>query len=155
MKTRLVIMGVGMLSLLGCCGLPLPLGLDSNASPTEPLVLGDNSDNEEFARSQNVTLYVSNQSFALSSIDIQVYIDDGLVVDQNFEVLNQHNWIKFPLALETGEHRLFASTTVGDASISSTFVVTDQLWAVLDFWHPVADDAHFTFEAYDEPIVFQ
>jgi hypothetical protein len=52
----------------------------------------------------NFTLYVSNQSFAIDPVDINVYFDDTLVVVRDFEVGSQHNWHEFEVVLTPGAH---------------------------------------------------
>jgi hypothetical protein len=57
------------------------------------------------AEGGNFILYVSNQSFALDPVDIKVYIDGFLVVNRDFYVKGQHNWIRFQFQLGGGTHR--------------------------------------------------
>ncbi|MCL4691996.1 MAG: hypothetical protein KJ060_05720 [Candidatus Hydrogenedentes bacterium] len=85
--------------------------------------------------SGNFTLYVSNQSFAISPVDIKVQIDGEVVVHQNFDVGTQHNWKKFGIALPPGVHSLTATSTKGDATLEQEFTVTGEHWAVVDYWY--------------------
>jgi hypothetical protein len=109
-----------------------------------------------------VMLYVSNQSFEDSEVGIDVKISGKTVVDRNFDVGNQHNWIPFLIRLAPGEHTLEASSSTG-ATHSATFEVGDPAirYAVLDYWYyPSSDNASgatprsFSFMIQDDPIGF-
>ncbi len=52
----------------------------------------------------NFVLYVSNQSFYIDPVDIQIWIDGECVVREYFEVGNQHNYRPFVLRLSEGTH---------------------------------------------------
>ncbi|GMV93012.1 MAG: hypothetical protein AMXMBFR82_27900 [Candidatus Hydrogenedentota bacterium] len=111
--------------------------------------------------SGNFTLYVSNQSFAISPVDINVQIDGEVVVHQNFDVGTQHNWKKFRIALPPGTHSLTATSAKGDATLEQEFAVTGEHWAVVDFWYyPEAKGGagptprQFGFRVQDSPIGF-
>ncbi len=78
-------------------------------------------------------LYVSNQSYALDPVEIKVYIDGVLAVNQNFYVRSQHNWIRFQFQLRKGAHRVRAVYDVGDTQNEEFFTVEKPLWCVIDF----------------------
>ncbi len=78
-------------------------------------------------------LYVSDQSYELSPVDIKVYIDDKLVIDDNFEVGNQHNWESFDFKLKQGKHTIKAVTAEGIV-FEDEFTVLGKRWAVLNYW---------------------
>jgi hypothetical protein len=108
----------------------------------------------------NFTLHVSNQSFAITPVDIKVEIDGQVVVSRKFSVGNQHNWKTFKLALEPGLHHLYVSSIKGQAELSRNIQVTGQHWAVIDYWY--YPDTHynptpkkFSFNISDEPVYFQ
>ena len=108
----------------------------------------------------NVVLYVSNQSFAIDSVDIIVEIDGDEVISEDFEVADQHNWKQFILRLAPGRHTLKARSSRGDAALEKTLVVTDEHWAVLNYWYSTEEYGHppepkqFEFLIQDKPIVF-
>jgi hypothetical protein len=107
------------------------------------------------------TLYVSNQSFAISPVDITVTIDGEVVVREYFDVGNQHGWKQFTLDLADGTHTLEVKSDRGAASLSKTFDVSGPRWAVIDYWY-YPDSQHgagptprsFSFEIQDTPIAF-
>jgi hypothetical protein len=110
----------------------------------------------------NFHLYVSDQSFAISPVDVKVFIDDELVVKGNFEVGSQHSWQTFVLKLSSGQHKIVAQSSKGHAKLEQAFEVNDKSWAVLAYWfYPKPEGGvepcpcHFTFVVKKEPIMFQ
>jgi len=110
----------------------------------------------------NLHLYVSNQSFAISPIDIKVLIDGELVVDGLFEVGSQHSWQTFVLRLSPGRHKIVAKSSRCQAKLEQVFKVGDKAWTALDYWYyPVLTGGagpcprHFSFVVRDEPIMFE
>jgi hypothetical protein len=107
----------------------------------------------------NFVLYVSNQSFANDPVDIKIYIDGELIVDQDFYVENQHNWKMFQLTLSKGKHKLKVTSDKGKAGLKKKFEVTGMHWAVVDYWfypktHYMPTPKKFTFTISDKPIIF-
>jgi hypothetical protein len=103
----------------------------------------------------NVTLYVSNQSFDRSPVDIRVEIDGREVVRGDFAVEDQHNWVEYTLRLEPGRHTVRARSHAGDAVLEKTLLVRGRTWVVVDYWccgEP--NDPRFTFYASRKPIGF-
>ncbi|MBK5268199.1 MAG: hypothetical protein JJE47_12270 [Acidimicrobiia bacterium] len=101
-------------------------------------------------------LYVSNQSFEDSPVDIRVTIDGAVVVDDRFSVGNQHDWVRHQLSLAPGEHRLRAESGMG-VLFETTFTTPadEALWAVLEYWwYPEEEARYFTFSTHDEPVEF-
>jgi len=87
------------------------------------------------ASDKNITLYVSNQSFAISPVDIVIKIDNEKIVDSIFHVDDQHNWYKYTVDLKPGIHKIEAFSTKGIASLTKSFNVTDRHWIGVDFWY--------------------
>lgn len=110
----------------------------------------------ESASGGNFHLYVSNQSFDIDPVEIQVYIDGQEVVNGTFRVESQHTWILFDLDLEPGEHTLRAVGHDGEAELIETFNISDEHWGLVEFWaNPTeAPEPMFTFYVQDEPIGF-
>jgi hypothetical protein len=104
-----------------------------------------------------LTLYVSNQSFEDATVWITISIDGEVVVDQNFAVKDQHNWITFEPAVEPGDHTLTASSDTGaELSVEFTTRAREPRWAVVAYWwYPDDIPRSFTFDIHDEPIAFQ
>ncbi len=114
------------------------------------------------AEGGNLVLYVSNQSFALDPVDIKVYLDGVLAVNQDFYVKSQHNWIKFQFQLRGGTHEIRAVTKAGETQKASFFDMDKQRWCVVNFWYypegsrgAEPTPTKFTIWVYDQPVGFQ
>ena len=110
------------------------------------------------------TLYVSNQSFEVDPVDIEVEVDGEVVASREFDVGDearaQHEWRQFRVELEAGEHRIAASSRRGEARLASRFEIDGPRWATLAYWsQPTSsgkeeDARRFTLEFSDRPIGF-
>ncbi|HEY4414214.1 MAG TPA: hypothetical protein VGO57_00870 [Verrucomicrobiae bacterium] len=110
----------------------------------------------------NFHLYISNQSFAISPVDIKVFVDGDLIIKENFDVDSQHNWRAFNLKLSAGQHKIVVRSSKGSANLEQPFEVANESWAVLDYWfYPNYTRGvkpcprHFSFEVRNEPVMFQ
>lgn len=120
---------------------------------------------EEAAEEVNFVLFVSNQSSAINPVDIAVYIDGKLVVDEKFDVGGgrkspQHNWKEFEFHLPKGRHKLRAISRNEKVELEKEFEIKQRHWAVVDFWyypetHRNPTPRHFRFGFQDKPIYFQ
>jgi hypothetical protein len=109
----------------------------------------------------NFHLYVSNQSFATSPVDIKVFIDGQLVVKGVFDVGSQHSWQESVLRISAGQHKLIAETSKGHSKLEQFFEVDDKGWAALAYcFYPKptggaeACPRHFSFSVKKKPIFF-
>ncbi len=82
-----------------------------------------------------LTLYLSNQSFDLSQVDMRVEVDDQLAVTGDFLVEGQHTWLPFELDLASGPHTLTVTSADTDATMTQSFVMDDRKWGVVMFWY--------------------
>jgi hypothetical protein len=96
MSNRVLLVAMGMVHVDRCGGKPVDI------QPAEDLA--------ERNEKGNLILYVSNQSFAISPVDIIIHIEGKKIVDRDFDVGNQHNWISQPFKLVKGENKLVAVT---------------------------------------------
>jgi hypothetical protein len=96
----------------------------------------------------DLVLIVSNQSFDDEEVRLKVMIDDVTVVDGDFHVEDQHNWIYFNLRLPAGGHEVTANSDSG-ATLRESFEVPGNRprYAVIDYW--TEDDSPDT----DDPAV--
>lgn len=80
------------------------------------------------------TLYVSNQSFEDPTVGITITIDGEVVVDEDFDVEGQHNWVSFEPDVAPGVHILHAASSTG-AEFTTEFTMPDgePRWAVVDY----------------------
>lgn len=98
-------------------------------------------------------LWVSNQSFDVDPVDIEVYVDDQQVVCDLFRVESQHTWVLFELELSEGEHSVRAVGLEGHIELVESFTVSDEHWGLVEFWTEEGRN-FFTFHVQDEPIYF-
>jgi hypothetical protein len=75
-----------------------------------------------------VVVIVSNQSFAIPSVDLVVTVDGLVVADATFPVDDQHTAVPFELSLAPGQHELSVATGTGESGAGFTFVVDDPEW---------------------------
>src|SRR5690349_18993663 len=61
----------------------------------------------------NLVLYASNQSFDDEKVRLTIAVDGLTVVDGDFYVGDQHNWVSFPLRLAPGFHEVTAKADSG------------------------------------------
>ena len=106
--------------------------------------------------SANVVLWVSNQSFVDESVRITVTIDGRTVIDQDFAVEGQHNWIKFPLTADPGPHDLAVTSDTGARLVNWLVVPEAGLrYGLINYWRDVDEDRrHFDFQSSDRPFAF-
>lgn len=107
------------------------------------------------------TLYVSNQSFDMPTVDIRVAIDNQLAVSGDFEVEGQHTWLRFDFGLSPGPHHIRVTTAdVADVAKDETFQMDDRKWAVVNFWYyaagsPEPTPPQFSLAFMDEQPYFE
>ncbi|GAA4403503.1 hypothetical protein GCM10023153_33570 [Ornithinibacter aureus] len=102
----------------------------------------------------DLLLYVSNQSFEDGDVRLKLTVDGVTVVDGEFHVEGQHNWIRFPLGLLPGRHILTAESDTG-ATLTESFEVpgNEPRYAVVNYW--AEDDApELTWDFQREPVGF-
>lgn len=102
------------------------------------------------------TLYVSNQSFEDPYVRITIKIDGQVVVDEDFDVEGQHNWVTFTPDITPGDHTLEAvSDTGAELRVSFTLPDGEPRWAVVDYWYyPDEGPRSFIFDISDQAIGF-
>ena len=102
----------------------------------------------------DLVLYVSNQSFDDEEVRLTVAVDGVVVVDGDFHVEDQHNWIKFPLQMSPGDHEVTAEADSGAALRESFQVPGDKArFAVIDYWGE-DDSAEFSWSFQRQPVAF-
>jgi hypothetical protein len=109
----------------------------------------------------NVTLLVSNQSFAVDPVEIEIAVDGEVVVRDAFEVAGdqppQHNWREYHPRLQPGTHRLVATANDG-AELETTFEVAGDHTIAVAHWTEQSSAAgtepkgYFTVESEPRPI---
>ena len=78
---------------------------------------------------------VSNQSFSTPIVDIKVAIDGSVIVDQDFKVRKQPNWIEFSTKLSKGAHTLNIESEKGNASLQMEIFVPGNCFGSVFYHH--------------------
>lgn len=136
-------------ALVGCSGAQ---GVDPTPHPE---VTATDSDVRLVDKEQaDLVLYVSNQSFDDEKVGLKVAVDGLTVVDGEFHVEDQHNWISFPLTLSPGVHEVTAEADSG-ATLSESFQVPGDKprYAVIDHWTE-DDSADLSWQFQRQPMAF-
>jgi hypothetical protein len=106
----------------------------------------------------NFVLYVSNQSFDLDPVDIEVRLDGELALEGDFLVEGQHSWHTFDFDLAPGTHELRAVTLAGETVAVEEIEIADGTrYGVLNFWYYESGEAYgpsFGFDLFSEPPAF-
>jgi hypothetical protein len=94
----------------------------------------------------DLVLIVSNQSLDVEEVRLTVTVDGVTVVDGDFHVEDQHNWINFPLSLPSGGHEVIAESDSG-ATLRESFDVprNKTRYAIIEHW--TEDDSADTDDA--------
>ena len=82
----------------------------------------------------NFTLYVSNQSFEIDQVGIDVELDGELAVTGDFDVEGQHSWHEFRFALPPGTEVTLEARAHSDVLHEIVKVSDDHDYAVINFW---------------------
>lgn len=94
----------------------------------------------------DLVLIVSNQSLDDEEVRLTVTVDGVTVVDDDFHVEDQHNWISFPLSLPSHGHEVIAESDSG-ATLRESFEVprNGTRYAIIEHW--TEDDSADTDDA--------
>ena len=102
----------------------------------------------------NLILYASNQSFDDEKVRVTIAVDGVTVVDDDFYVADQHNWVSFPLGMSSGVHEITAETDSGATLRKSFLVPADKArYAAIDHWGE-DDSAELTWSFQRQPMAF-
>jgi hypothetical protein len=152
LRTRTALAVVLLLAsptLVGC-------GPGQDVDPTpHPDVTGADAEVKLVERDEaDLVLHVSNQSFDDEEVRLVVAVDGVTVVDGDFHVEDQHNWVTFPLGLSPGAHEITVESDSG-ATLSESFEVPgDQArFAVVDHWGE-GDSSDLTWSFHRKPVAF-
>lgn len=131
MSVRLALaVALALWALVGCSDAQ---GVDR--SPHPEVTAADAAVGHVGEAEADLILYVSNQSFDNEEVRLTVTIDGVTVVDSDFHVEGQHNWVSFPLALSSGRHEVTAESDSG-ARLRESFDVRrgKTRYAVIEHW---------------------
>ena len=102
----------------------------------------------------DLLLYASNQSFDDGEVRLTIAVDGVTVVDGDFDVEDQHNWVAFPLGMPPGVHEVTAKADSG-ATLRESFRVPGDAtrYAAIDHWGE-DDEAELTWSFQRQPVAF-
>ncbi|MGA8846208.1 MAG: hypothetical protein WB471_06295 [Nocardioides sp.] len=130
----------------------------SSADPDAPEVVAA-SEREEIRivdeAEADLILYVSNQSFEDDEVRITVAVDGVTVVDDDFAVEGQHNWVQFPLAMPPGPHEVSAESDSG-STLTKSFETpgAEPRYAVIDHWTTRNGSGDLDWRFQRQPLAF-
>jgi hypothetical protein len=152
-------MRLAVVPALGCALVSWSLAGCGASRGTDPVPHPDVSASDADVRlvekeEADLVLYVSNQSFDDEEVRLEVAVDGVTVVDGDFHVEDQHNWVSFPLGLSPGAHEVTAETDSGTTMSESFEVPGDQpRFAIVDHWGE-GDSADLTWSFHRKPVAF-
>jgi len=140
-------LGLAACALTACSG-------DEDPTPHPQVTASDSAVRLVDEDEADLVLYVSNQSFEDDNVRLKLAVDGVTVVDGEFRVEGQHNWIRFPLGLSPGSHSLTAESDTG-ATLTESFQVPgdEARYAVVDYWAE-DDSPELTWLFQREPVGF-
>jgi hypothetical protein len=101
----------------------------------------------------NVVLYVSNQSFDRSPVDITVHIDGKRAGSADFASGAGHGWVKHTFELTPGKHTITAASKAGAARFEKEIEIKGKHWASIDYWFTKKDgQATLSFRIQETPM---
>lgn len=122
---------------------------------TTPAVLGELKQDEK----GNFVLHVSNQSFDVDPVDIKIFIDGNVAVDDDFFVETQHTYVSYRFSLSNGVHKLKIESKKGEATFESNINIVDKHSGIVEYWYYPEKGSnpptqkHFTFSfGEDKPL---
>jgi hypothetical protein len=105
----------------------------------------------------NFTLYVSNQSFEIDQVGIQVDLNGALAITGDFDVEGQHSFHEFRFELAPGQEHTIEARAHGDVLTATVTIGDDHDFALVSFWS--ADDNSATpyldYLFSDDPLTFE
>ena len=109
---------------------------------------------------RNFVLYVSNQSFESTPVDIEILLDGQVIVRRNFKVGNQHEYYTYGFNLSEGSHTIKAKSVTGEVSFEQEFMINKKKWAVLEYWYSTGGGSdtvprRFTWAMLDQPFAIR
>ena len=147
--TRFLLLALAFWALAGCSQSAGP-----DPAPHPDITASDAAVRLVDDAEANLILYASNQSFDDGKVRLTIAVDGRRVVDDDFYVGDQHNWVSFPLDLTPGVHEIAAKSDSG-ATLRKSFRVPEDKtrYADIDYW---GEDysAELTWRYQRQPMAF-
>jgi hypothetical protein len=102
----------------------------------------------------NFYVDVTNQSFLDSPVRIRIWIDEALVVDEEFEVGGQHEVTTFGYRVPPGEHGVRVVCPWDDRVWSVRIGPDATRFAKVSYWHYEGEQRHLEWEFQDTGFLY-
>ena len=148
MKVRpALVLALALWALVGCGETQDPVPHPDITAAGASVRLVDEAD-------ADLVLFVSNQSFDDEKVRLTVAVDGATVVDGDFDVADQHNFVSFPLGMSPGVHEITAKADSG-ATLRDSFRVPGDKprYALIDHWGE-DDEAELEWSFQRQPMAF-
>lgn len=97
---------------------------------------------------------ISNQSFYMEKVDLGIYIDEELFVNDTYLVEDQHNYLYYYPFMEDGKHEIsvtYNGKIIGEETIE---ILNDKpTWVVLSYWEEKDTEPNVDFYVSNERIL--
>lgn len=131
------------------------IGCDDPDSIEEPHIVNELQDGDI-----GLHIDVTNQSFDLELVDLDVFINEIHVIAGDFHVGDQHEYYRFDFLTTEGTHTLRAVGDNGGVVLEEEFEMSAETWGNLSFWYYADGQSgveptpkSFTWNTYDfEPM---
>lgn len=108
----------------------------------------------ELESQAKLNLMISNQSLYEDSVNLSIYIDKKLLVEDTYLVKDQHNYLYYYIVIEEGEHDIsveYNGKIIGEETIE--IVNNKPTWVSLNYWNEKKTKENVNFYISDEPIL--
>lgn len=106
----------------------------------------------ELESKAKLILMISNQSFYMESVDLSIYIDDTLLVNNTYYVEDQHKFLYYYVVIDDGKHDIKVvqnDEVIGDETIE---ISENPKFIAITFWKDKDTDSSIDFYISDESI---
>lgn len=111
---------------------------------------------KDLEKGAKLILMISNQSFYNDEVNLSIYIDEKLLVNETYFVGDQHSYSYYYISLEEGEHEIsveYNDEIIGEESVG----ISDEkpIWGALTYWEEKDTNANIGFHISDEQILIK
>ncbi|PAB60337.1 hypothetical protein [Anaeromicrobium sediminis] len=109
---------------------------------------------EELETQAKLIVMVSNQSFYMDKVNLSIYIDEKLLVNDTYLVEDQHNYLYYYPVIEDGVHTIsvkYDDKVIGEKTVE---ILDDKpTWVSLNYWQEKDTKGRVEFHISDERIL--
>ncbi|WP_105615796.1 hypothetical protein [Vallitalea okinawensis] len=110
----------------------------------------------EWESQAKLILMISNQSFYMDSVNLSIYVDEELLVEDTYLVEDQHNYRYYYIVIEEGDHEISVQYN-GEIIGKETIEIIDNkpTFVALSYWEEKDTEATVHFYVSDKPILIK